>query len=120
MRNPRARAGNRSRACNLPIRLIDVPQQAYVDAVLGVYELNRIELLRDIFVWAYRSCQQYVAVQQYGFPPDTFRLRCRNELTEAARAIVRGGQHGNETSDTIHHPRDGGAGESAALCRTGA
>jgi len=47
-----------------PLSFIDVPQQAYVDAMLGLYELNRIELLRDVFVWAYaRSCQQYVAVQ---------------------------------------------------------
>lgn len=47
-----------------PLSFIDVPQSAYVDAMIGVYELNRIELLRDVFVWAYeRSCQQYVAVQ---------------------------------------------------------
>ena len=81
-----------------PLSFIDVPQQAYVDAMLGVYELNRIELLRDVFVWAYeRSCQQYVAVQQQLVPPDTFRLRYRNELTEAVRAIVRGGQPANKT-----------------------
>ncbi|MDP3192162.1 Fic family protein, partial [Rhodoferax sp.] len=35
-----------------PLSFIDVPQQAYVDAMIGVYELNRIELLRDVFVWA--------------------------------------------------------------------
>jgi Fic family protein len=82
-----------------PLSFIDVPQQAYVDAVLGIYELNRIELLRDVFVWAYeRSCQQYVAVQQQLVPPDTFRLRYRNELTEAVRAIVRGGLPANETA----------------------
>ena len=82
-----------------PLSFIDVPQQAYVDGVLGVYELNRIELLRDVFIWAYeRSCQQYVAVQQQLVPPDTFRLRYRNELTEAVRAIVRGGQPANETA----------------------
>lgn len=82
-----------------PLSFIDVPQQAYVDAVLGVYELNRIELLRDVFVWAYeRSCQQYVAVQQQLVPPDTFRLRYRNELIEAVRTVVRGGLHGNETA----------------------
>ena len=76
-----------------PLSFIDVPQQAYVDAMLGVYELNRIELLRDVFVWAYeRSCQQYVAVQQQLVPPDTFRLRYRNELTETVRSIVREGQ----------------------------
>jgi len=75
-----------------PLSFIDVPQQAYIDAMLGVYELNRIELLRDVFVWAYeRSCQQYVAVQQQLVPPDTFRLRYRNELTTVVCAIVRGG-----------------------------
>ncbi|TAJ77583.1 MAG: Fic family protein [Gallionellaceae bacterium] len=80
-----------------PLSFIDVPQQAYVDAMLGVYELNRIALLRDVFVWAYeRSCQQYVAVQQQLVPPDTFRLRYRNELSEVVRAIVRGAQPANE------------------------
>lgn len=76
-----------------PLSFIDVPAQAYVDAMLGVYELNDVALLRDVFVWAYeRSCQQYVAVQQQLVPPDTFRLRYRNELAAAVAAIVRGGQ----------------------------
>jgi len=45
---------------------IDVPDRAYAGAMLGVYELNRIELLRDVFVWAYeRSCQQYLAIAGY-------------------------------------------------------
>ena len=80
-----------------PLSFLDVPQQAYVDAVLGVYELNRIELLRDVFVWAYeRSCQQYVAVQQQLIPPDTFRLRYRNELAGVVQNIVRGGKPANE------------------------
>jgi hypothetical protein len=80
-----------------PLSFIDVPPQAYVDAVLGIYELNRIELLRDVFVWAYeRSCQQYLAVQQQLVPPDTFRLRYRNELAETICAIVRGGLSADE------------------------
>jgi hypothetical protein len=58
--------------------------------MLGVYELNRIELLRDVFVWAYaRSCQQYVAVQQNCVRPDIFRLRHRLALSEVVAAIVR-------------------------------
>ena len=73
-----------------PLSFIDVPQQAYVDAMIGVYELNRIELQRDVFVWAYeRSCQQYVAVKQNLVPPDIFRLRYRQALTEVVAAIVR-------------------------------
>lgn len=72
-----------------PLSFIDVPRQAYTDAMIGVYELNRIELLRDVFVWAYeRSCQQYVAVKQNLVPPDIFRLRYRQALTEVVAAIV--------------------------------
>ncbi|MDD5056333.1 MAG: Fic family protein [Sideroxydans sp.] len=89
-----------------PLSFIDVPQQAYVDAMLGVYELNRIELLRDVFVWAYeRSCQQYVAVQQQLVPPDTFRLRYRNELTETVRTIVRNGKSANKTAVRAAMPK---------------
>lgn len=76
-----------------PLSFIDVPQQAYVDAMLGVYELNRVELLRDVFVWAYaRSCQQYVAVQQNLGQPDMFRMRYRRELTDVVTAVVRNGE----------------------------
>lgn len=80
-----------------PLSFIDVPERAYVDAILGVYELNRIELLRDVFVWAYeRSCQQYLAIRQQLAPPDPFRLRYRQALAEAVRAIVRGNDLASE------------------------
>jgi hypothetical protein len=73
-----------------PLSFIDVPQQTYVDALLGVYELNRVELLSDVFVSAYgRSCQQYVAVTQNLVVPDVFRLRYRRALSEVVAAIVR-------------------------------
>lgn len=75
-----------------PLSFIDVPERSYVDALIGIYELNRIELLRDVFVWAYeRSCQQYVAVKSQLVPPDSFRLRYRTAVTEAVRTIVREG-----------------------------
>ena len=35
-----------------PLSFVDVPERAYIDGILGVYELNRIALLRDVFVWA--------------------------------------------------------------------
>ena len=38
--------------------------QAYSPATLGVYEMNRVELLRDLYVWAYeRSTQEYLAIK---------------------------------------------------------
>ena len=80
-----------------PLSFIDVPQQAYVDAMIGVYELNRIEQLRDVFVWAYeRSCQQYVAVQQNLVPPDIFRLRYRQALSDVVGAVVRNNEAATE------------------------
>jgi Fic family protein len=83
-----------------PLSFIDVPQQAYVEAMIGIYELNRVELLRDVFAWAYaRSCQQYVAVQQNLVPPDIFRLRYRLALSEVVAAIVR--SDGAATDETI-------------------
>lgn len=73
-----------------PLSFVDVPERAYIAGLLGVYELNRVELLRDVFVWAYeRSCQRYVAISQSLGQPDKFRLRFRNELTDVVSEIVR-------------------------------
>ncbi len=74
-----------------PLSFVDVPERAYIDGILGVYELNRIELLRDVFVWAYeRSCRRYSAVQQSLGEPDPFRLRYRTLVAEIIAEIVRG------------------------------
>jgi len=35
-----------------PLSFEGVPRGTYTDAVLGVYELNKTELLRDVFIWA--------------------------------------------------------------------
>lgn len=74
-----------------PVSFIDVPEQAYIDGTLGVYEINRIELLRDVFVWAYeRSCQRYVVIRHSLGDPDPFRLRYRELIAKAVRAVVKG------------------------------
>jgi fido (protein-threonine AMPylation protein) len=74
-----------------PLSFVDVPEQAYIDGTLGVYELNRIELLRDVFVWAYeRSCQRYVAIKESIPEPDPVRLRNREALIGVVSEIVRG------------------------------
>ena len=75
-----------------PLSFIEVPERAYVDGLMGVYEFNQVGLLRDLFVWAYeQSAKRYVAVRQSLGEPDKFRLRFRNELTEVVGEIVRGG-----------------------------
>lgn len=73
-----------------PISFVDVPERAYIDGILGVYELNRIELMRDVFVWAYeRSCARYSAVRQSLGEPDPFRLRYRALVAELVAGVVR-------------------------------
>ncbi len=75
-----------------PLSFVDVPERAYVEGMLGVYELNQVELLRDVFVWAYeRSCKRYSAVRQSLGAPDPFRLRHRALLAEIIAEIVRSG-----------------------------
>jgi hypothetical protein len=76
----------------VPLSFMDVPRQTYLDAVLGVYELNRMELLKDLFLWAYRrSAARYAAVRQSLGEPDPFRLRYREEMREIIGAVIRGG-----------------------------
>ena len=54
--------------------------------------MNRIELLRDVFVWAYeRSCARYSAVRQSLGAPDPFRLHHRVLVAETVAAVIRGG-----------------------------
>lgn len=73
-----------------PLSFADVPRQAYTEAVLGVYELNRIDLLKDLFLWAYeRSAARYAAVRQSLGEPDPFRLRYRAELRELVADLIR-------------------------------
>jgi Fic family protein len=74
-----------------PLSFEGVPRKAYTDAVLGIYELNKVELLKDVFIWAYeRSADRYAAVQQSLGEPDPFRLRHREALREVIRAVIGG------------------------------
>ncbi len=72
-----------------PLSFIDVPEQTYIEGTLAVYELNQIDLLRDVFTWAYeRSCQHYLAITQTMAEPDPLRIRYREELFMAVQKIV--------------------------------
>jgi hypothetical protein len=74
----------------IPLSFADVPTRTYTEAILGVYELNKVELLKDVFIWAYeRSAQRYAAVAQSLGVPDPFRLKHRNSLRQLVSEIVR-------------------------------
>jgi len=73
-----------------PLSFVDVPERAYLDGILGVYELNRVELLRDVFVWAYeRSCARYSAVRHSLGQPNLFKLRYREQISNIIAGIIR-------------------------------
>ena len=74
----------------VPLSFEDVPRDLYTEAILGVYEMKRVELLRDVFIWTYgRSAARYGAVRQSLAEPDPFRLQHRSALRKVVGAVVR-------------------------------
>lgn len=74
-----------------PLSFIDVPEKTYINALIAVYELNRTELLAEVFAWAYeRSCSKYSTIRKTLGEPDPFRIRYRTLRQEVIRAVVRG------------------------------
>jgi Fic family protein len=74
-----------------PLSFTDVPRSLYTDAVLGVYELNKVDLLKDVFIWAYgRSAERYAAVRQSLGEPDPFRFKHSAALRQIVSEVVRG------------------------------
>lgn len=81
-----------------PLSFVDVPRDEYIEGTLGVYELNRIELLRDVFVWAYeRSCRRFTVIRDVLPEPDPLRLRYRELLQQIVGEIVAGGVRRDDT-----------------------
>ena len=73
-----------------PQSFTDVPRSTYREAILGVYELNKVDLLKDVFIWAYeRSAERYAAVRQSLGDPDPFRQRHREALRQLVGDVVR-------------------------------
>ena len=73
-----------------PLSFVDVPERIYIDGLLAVYELNRLDLLRDLFVWAYkRSCNRYSTVRQLLGEPDLFRMRHRELMVKVISEVIR-------------------------------
>lgn len=83
-----------------PLTFLDVPEHAYSRAMIGLYELTRVELLRDLYVWAYeRSTQKYLAIRQDLAEPDPTRLAYRDVIRQTIRDVVT--QPGQDTLTVI-------------------
>jgi hypothetical protein len=72
--------------------------------MLGIYELNRVQLLRDVFLWGYiRSCSRYSAVRQSLGEPDPFRTQYRLRITAAVADVGRQGMNKSAAVVFIQH-----------------
>ena len=75
-----------------PLEVPQLIEECFETILDTAAELNRIELLRDVFVWAYeRSSPRHSAVRQSLGEPDPFRLRHRALVVELVAAVVRAG-----------------------------
>jgi Fic family protein len=85
-----------------PLSFVDMPEQIYINGLLGIYELNRVELLRDVFAWAYeRSCALYSTTRQTIGEPDPFRMQYRNAIKQVVSEVVRRGMNKTQAVSTI-------------------
>jgi hypothetical protein len=86
-----------------PISFVDVPEKNYIEGLLGVYELNRVELLKEVFIWAYeRSTDRYAEIRQTVGEPDPFRLHYRDFSYEIIHQVVQEAMPKTQAINTIH------------------
>ena len=74
-----------------PLSFVDVPRDLYIQGLLSVYERTQVDLLKDVFLYAYeRSAARYAEVRQTLGDPDPFRLRYRDTIRQVIGEIVIG------------------------------
>ncbi len=87
-----------------PLSFTDVSRCAYIDSVLGIYELTDVSLLRHVFCWTYeQSATKYAAVRRPLGAPDPFRLRYRVEIRKIVAMLIRGRTGRKQVTEEIAH-----------------
>ena len=85
-----------------PISFVEVPNELYTQGILGVYELTQMDLLKDIFMWAYeKSAIRYAAIRQNVSEPDPFRTKYRDEIKKLITEIISGNLSPKEGAELI-------------------
>lgn len=85
-----------------PLAFVDVPNDIYFQGIMGIYELNRIALYKDVFMWAYeRSAQRYAALRQSLGEPDPFRLKYRDIMRDTIAEIISNAMSHSEAMNII-------------------
>jgi Fic family protein len=85
-----------------PLSFIDVPKRLYREALLGVYEINDVALLKDVFMWAYRrSASRYKVIQESLGTPDPINLQYRDLIKRGVKELVEAGIKKTAASNAI-------------------
>jgi len=72
-----------------PLSFVGVSDRMYISGVLGVYELNQVDLLRDVFKWAYQqSVMRYGSFQHQIGEPQRFLMRYRMQTKTLVHEVV--------------------------------
>ncbi len=73
-----------------PHAFSELPRDAYVEGLHAIFELCRVDLMRDVYVWSYeRSAARLKSLREAAVAPDPFRRRWREALIEAIGTVVR-------------------------------
>lgn len=73
-----------------PLSFVDVSEADYTDAMLAIYELNDIRILREVFIQAYeRSARRYTVIRGAVGDPDPFRVKYRQAIAGQVAEIIR-------------------------------
>jgi Fic family protein len=85
-----------------PLSFLDIEQQDYAYAMMGIYEHRDVALAAELFEWAYRrSVAKYAVTLEAMGAPDPVRLRLRNALNDAIGMIVRDGASAEVATGTL-------------------
>ena len=91
-----------------PLSFIDVPEELYSQGIMGVYELNEVDLLKDVFIWAYeRSASRYSVIRQSLGEPDTFKLKYRTQIRGLITEIIVKTTNSKTAIELIKHIAEG-------------
>ena len=86
-----------------PLSFIDVPKGLYIEALLGVYEINDVTLFKEVFMWACRrSASRYKVIQESLGTPDPINLRYRYLIKRSVKELVEAGTKKTAATNAIN------------------
>jgi Fic family protein len=84
-------------ACNIPLikdnmspmAFIDLPKDAYTDAIIAFYELNDHLPMKDLFLWSYKRSSDHYKTQIESFGEiDALRIKYRSERRKVISYLI--------------------------------